>query len=194
MDKIKLTAICILASSFALSGCVARTYNLTRDRVDQELSVTSGNRGYIMGQPPAESGDRKTTRTIKVFEFELGPSNKTKTSCPAVTPLATSANEPKMVEETAPVEVFEETAVVTSVETTAPATEKYTVAKNDTLQKISMKFYGTTRKWMKIYEANKNTLKGPDKVYPGQVLEIPSAGKITETRSSEIIQTEENLK
>jgi nucleoid-associated protein YgaU len=60
--------------------------------------------------------------------------------------------------------------------------EKYKVQKGDTLQKISQKFYGTTKKWQKIYEANKDTLKGPDKLYPGRTINIPvdSAGKLKE--------------
>jgi nucleoid-associated protein YgaU len=51
--------------------------------------------------------------------------------------------------------------------------QKYTVQKGDTLQKISKKFYGTTKKWTKIYEANKDIIKGPNKIYPGQAINIP---------------------
>lgn len=51
--------------------------------------------------------------------------------------------------------------------------ETYTVEKGDTLQKISKKFYGTTRQWKKIYEANKELLKSPDTIRPGQTLNIP---------------------
>lgn len=51
--------------------------------------------------------------------------------------------------------------------------EKYTIQKGDTLQKISQKFYGTTKKWNKIFEANKDKLKAPNKIYPGQVIDIP---------------------
>jgi nucleoid-associated protein YgaU len=143
---------------------------LTRDRVDQELTSTSGNRGYIMGNPP-EPKARKATRTTRVFEFELGPSNKTKTSSPAATPLIT-----EIMEETV---TIQEIQPETQEEETGLSFEKYTVAKNDTLQKISNKFYGTTRKWMKIYEANKDVLRGPDKLYPGQVLKIPSVSKVS---------------
>ncbi len=49
----------------------------------------------------------------------------------------------------------------------------YKVAKGDTLQKISRKFYGTTKKWTLLYKANKAKLKSPEKVYPGQILVIP---------------------
>jgi nucleoid-associated protein YgaU len=47
------------------------------------------------------------------------------------------------------------------------------VQKDETLQKISHKFFGTTKKWTKIYELNKDTLKSPNKLYPGQVINIP---------------------
>jgi nucleoid-associated protein YgaU len=137
-----------------------------------------------MGQAP-EPKERKTTRTTRVFEVELGPTNKTKPSCPATTPLASSATEePAMMQEAQPMVQAEE----------ANATfEKYTVAKNDTLQKISMKFYGTTKRWMKIYEANKDVLRGPDKLYPGQVLNIPAGSKVN-TGSSKMLEPKENLK
>ncbi|MCM8797444.1 MAG: LysM peptidoglycan-binding domain-containing protein [Candidatus Omnitrophica bacterium] len=53
------------------------------------------------------------------------------------------------------------------------AFKNYTVQKNDTLQKISKKYYGTTKKWHQIYEANKDILKTPDRLYVGQILKIP---------------------
>ncbi|RJO64369.1 MAG: LysM peptidoglycan-binding domain-containing protein [Candidatus Omnitrophota bacterium] len=56
--------------------------------------------------------------------------------------------------------------------------QNYKVQKSDTLQKISLKFFGTTKKWQKIFEANKNTLKAPNKIYPGQTLVIPVEGPV----------------
>lgn len=53
----------------------------------------------------------------------------------------------------------------------------YQVRKGDTLQKISHKFYGTTKKWTLLYQANRNKLKDPDHVYPGQVLVIPEVSE-----------------
>ena len=44
----------------------------------------------------------------------------------------------------------------------------------DTPSKISKQFYGDANKWPRIYEANKDQLKDPDKIQPGQVLRIPS--------------------
>jgi len=180
MNRFKLAGICVLTSTLALSGCVARTYNLTRDRVDQELSSTSGNRGYITGQAP-EAQERRTTRTTRVFEVELGASSKTKAGCPANTPLATNSfEEPRMIPETQMNEEY-------------LGSEKYTIAKNDTLQKISKKFYGTTKRWMKLYEANKDVLSGPNKLYAGQVIIIPAGPKLS-AQSEKMQESKENLK
>ena len=49
----------------------------------------------------------------------------------------------------------------------------YVVQKGDTLQKISNKMYGTTKRWKEIYEANKAELKSPDHIKPGQEIVIP---------------------
>ena len=49
----------------------------------------------------------------------------------------------------------------------------HTVVKGDTLSAISLKYYGDANQYTKIFEANKSLLKDPDKIYPGQVLNIP---------------------
>ena len=57
----------------------------------------------------------------------------------------------------------------------APASEPrtYTVAEGDSLWKIAQHVYGKGGEWQKIYEANKDTIKNPDLIHPGQVLVIP---------------------
>ena len=49
----------------------------------------------------------------------------------------------------------------------------YVVAKGDSLSKIAQRAYGDGKKWPKIYEANKDVIKDPDLIYPGQSLRIP---------------------
>ena len=173
MKRFKLAGICVLTSTLALSGCVARTYNLTRDRIDQDISPSSGNRGYIKGTPPEEPTERKTTRTTRVVEVELGFAKKSPARFSSTTPLATSIEEP--------------------ADNANQDFEQYSVGKNDTLQKISKKFYNTTKKWPKIYEANKDILRTPDKLYPGQTLRIPKSNEL-KTESQGIVETKENLK
>jgi hypothetical protein len=49
----------------------------------------------------------------------------------------------------------------------------YTVQPGDTLGKISIKFYGTSRRYMDIYNANRDVLSSPSNVAVGQRLIIP---------------------
>jgi nucleoid-associated protein YgaU len=51
----------------------------------------------------------------------------------------------------------------------------YTVVAGDTLSKIAKREYGDASKWHQIYEANKDTIKNPDLIYPGQTFKIPGA-------------------
>ncbi len=59
---------------------------------------------------------------------------------------------------------------------TAPAatSRTYTVVGGDSLSKIAKREYGDASKWRAIFEANRNTIKNPDMIHPGQVLTIPS--------------------
>lgn len=174
-----------LSLVFVLSGCVVRSYPITRERVDQDLAA--GNRGYLQGQVPSEGvKERKTTRTTQVVEVELHSPIKfermPKTKIAEKTEDKTAwGNRGYITESTIP-EIAEPTP--------APGVskafrEKYTIQKGDTLQKISQKFYGTTKKWNKIFEANKDKLKAPNKIYPGQVIEVPVES---------LKETSENLK
>ena len=57
---------------------------------------------------------------------------------------------------------------------TPPATHKtYTVKSGDTLSKISKEHYGDSNEYMRIFYANQDKLKDPDKIQVGQVLSIP---------------------
>jgi len=77
MKQKKLFYFLALTSALVLSGCVARTYPLTRERVDQDLST--GNRGFLMGKAQTEGATpRKDTRTVRVFEFEFGKTYQAK--------------------------------------------------------------------------------------------------------------------
>ena len=56
----------------------------------------------------------------------------------------------------------------------AEASRYYTVVKGDTLSAIAKSQYGNANDYPKIFEANKPMLTSPDKIYPGQVLRIPT--------------------
>ena len=54
-----------------------------------------------------------------------------------------------------------------------PGGGTYTVVSGDCLWKIAKKFYGNGAQYTKIYNANKDKIKNPNLIYPGQVLVIP---------------------
>jgi nucleoid-associated protein YgaU len=57
----------------------------------------------------------------------------------------------------------------------APTAQEYVVKAGDTLSQISKQFYGSANDYMKIFNANKDKLKDPDKIQVGQKLTIPAA-------------------
>lgn len=71
---------------------------------------------------------------------------------------------------------FAEAVQDTPIRTETPMTgndRTYIVQPGDTLSKISIKFYGTSRRYMDIYDANRDTLSSPANIAVGQELIIP---------------------
>lgn len=56
----------------------------------------------------------------------------------------------------------------------SPLNKTYKVVKGDCLWSIAKKQYGDGSKYTKIYNANKDKIKSPNLIYPGQVLTIPA--------------------
>ena len=50
----------------------------------------------------------------------------------------------------------------------------YTVESGDTLSHIAKAHYGKAGKWRAIFEANRDQIDDPDRIFPGQVLKIPA--------------------
>jgi LysM repeat protein len=55
----------------------------------------------------------------------------------------------------------------------APQGQTYTVKSGDTLSKISRQFYGDASEYMRIFYANRDKLRDPDRIQVGQQLIIP---------------------
>lgn len=51
--------------------------------------------------------------------------------------------------------------------------EFYEIKSGDTLSKIAKEFYGNAGKYPVIFEANREVIKDPDRIYPGQMIRIP---------------------
>ena len=62
-----------------------------------------------------------------------------------------------------------------------PATESeknvafYEIQKGDTLSAIARNHYGDANKYHQIFEANREVIKDPDRIFPGQKIRIPAA-------------------
>lgn len=196
----KPTIYYLLLTTLILSGCVMRVTPREVDRVDQELK---GNRGMVRGREAViKEVERKRTKTIYDVEIEFGPSadsrrdvytegNKgyitksripekgakpIKKKKPARTPqILVPLETPQVVfqKPTGPEEKYAKEKGGETLREGEVAQRIYVVKKGDTLQKISNKMYGTTRRWKEIYEANKDILESPDLLKPGQKLVIP---------------------
>ena len=58
---------------------------------------------------------------------------------------------------------------------TTGQSQTYEVVAGDSLSKIAKHHYGDANKWHRIYEANRDQIKNPDLIHPGQKLTIPGA-------------------
>lgn len=183
--------------ALVLSGCITRVTPYEVDRVDQELK---GNRGIVSGKtydfPEAE---RKKTKTMYNIEIELSSRKGDKRSGEEIKGNRGYVNKKEVAKETiAPLKkgskrlwgtgkMMTPQVVYHKPDTAQKKYKKeegkgtlirkeirtYIVQKGDTLQKISEEMYGTTKKWKKIFEANKDILGDPDQIRVGQKLIIP---------------------
>ncbi len=133
----------------------------TRDVEKEDAKSEVGNRGYVRlekineTQYPAAKEQKKTIRL-------KGPGIG---GAPQVVYQSPAAVDKKYQKEKGAGTIVEKEV--------SGGPKTYVVQKGDTLQKISDKIYGTTKQWKTIYEANKDTLKSPDLIKPGQELVIP---------------------
>jgi len=54
------------------------------------------------------------------------------------------------------------------------AGKTYTVVAGDSLSKIAKREYGDGNAWKQIFDANRDIIKDPDLIHPGQTLKIPA--------------------
>ncbi len=165
------------------AGCSkVKFYAVDRPRVDQ---ATMGNAGYVSGEKVSDtSQEGRPTRRIYVFEVDR-KKNEEAVSVTKTTEAASQAapvTEEKQGTENPPKQGLslpyigddepsaDQSAAEASVDVSGTY---YTVVKDDTLQKISKKVYGSYSKWTKIYDANKDKIKNPNFVKPGIDILIP---------------------
>lgn len=156
---------------FVSSGCLVRSYTVVKERPDQEIT---GNQGYLLGGPKEKKEREIKTRKTYVLEVELGKHAK-------VGKKSAAGDIVKEGDISSQAVIYEGSKAEGEMGAGLPekqSVEKvktYIVQKDDTLEKIAAKpeVYGNKKKWYRIYKANEDKLKSPNKIYPGQVLKIP---------------------
>lgn len=61
------------------------------------------------------------------------------------------------------------------VQAAEPEPQFYTIVSGDTLSKLSAKFLGDAKRYNEIFEANREVILDPNKIFVGQVIRIPTA-------------------
>jgi phage tail protein X len=51
--------------------------------------------------------------------------------------------------------------------------EYYVIERGDTLSHIAKRYYGNASKWPRLFEANREVIQDPDKIFPGQKIRVP---------------------
>jgi nucleoid-associated protein YgaU len=184
---VKYLSLVVLVAFAAGCGVKAQTYVMTKERTDVE---GTGNGGCISGNCNYVAPEKKTR---KVYVLEMSkpvPESEVRKIEQEVSKQTTeirTESAPSYNDHTTTVETTQRRIVIPPIDdepaavTTTVVKEEgpseavlYTVAKDDTLQKIAKKFYNSYGKWVRIYDANKEKIKNPNFVRPGTVLTIPA--------------------
>lgn len=180
---------------FVLSGCLRRVEVVTRERLDQEIT---GNRGVVQGPVPTAPSTASPTRDYVEWDIEIptteiglqvpewrrewhdkelwgnrgymtgGPAKKRPSPSGKAMPAGEVEKQTGFFGKP-----FSREEAETRKSPAVPSHATYTVKKGDTLGEISSKVYGTSKGWKRIYEANTDILKDPNRLSTGQTLRIP---------------------
>ena len=158
-----------IAGTIFVAGCRTATRVTEVPRVDLELS--QGNRGYLIGTPP-EAASLKTTRQMIETTMEVPSFYRPRRT-----------GQPVGIEGLAPPEMEMGPEGETSTSQAPVRYDTYVVQKGDSLWSIAAKpqVYGKATQWRRIFDANRDVLKSPDRVRPGITLKIPRDGGTSAT-------------
>lgn len=170
-----LKNLMLMVLSVFAAGCgyQAHTYVMEKPRIGYDQV---GNGGCVMGKCPAPAEPLEKTRRVYVLELTKPVPESEVQNIESQAISAVTERVPAPSSTPASVEPASE-SIAPSAAPAGPSNfgeQTYTVVKDDTLQKISKKFYDTYSKWYKIYKANKGKIKNPNFLKPGTVLTIPA--------------------
>jgi nucleoid-associated protein YgaU len=108
------------------------------------------------------SGECDCARTKRVATLTAGNNQGVK-----------SVNDDGLTVKAAPAAAPAEAAAPAAAAEADEPGEYYTIKSGDTLSGIAKKHLGNAMAYKKIFEANREVIKDPDKIYPGQKIFIP---------------------
>lgn len=152
-NRFKFIKICALAA-FSILAAINIPY-LLKDEESHSTPLLIPHQEYIAAaEAPAE-----TQPPVISSEPEQ----------PIETPAKTEiveTEEPKEIDETPP-------PIPQPPEPIEKPLRKHVIAKGETLSTISKKYYGTVKRWVEIYEKNRDVIKDKNNIKPGTVIVIP---------------------
>ncbi|MFT5169736.1 MAG: LysM repeat protein [Candidatus Omnitrophota bacterium] len=162
-----------------------RHYLQDKKRVDLNMI---GNAGYLAGRPDVVPGPIKDTRKIYVVEVTRNLNDGIEQEwLGSDTEVQTVVVGDRVYSQTTTTKVIDDSPDINipkfeddddwgfEEEELNEVTEyvDYVVEKDDTLQKISKKFYNSYSKWTAIYDANRDVITDANFVKPGITIKIP---------------------
>lgn len=111
-----------------------------------------------------------TINMIRIATPAIAPA-ATATAAPAATEMAAASAPAAAGETTRPPAWADRTPG--QAEASAPTMRLHEVVKGENLSAIAKRYYGKSSRYPEIFEANKDLLKDPDHILPGQKLRIP---------------------
>ncbi|HHB94822.1 MAG TPA: LysM peptidoglycan-binding domain-containing protein [Campylobacterales bacterium] len=145
----------------SLSGSEVDSLSTVSDNVDDAITEKDSSK-------KASSNEKPNTYNKVVLD------DKTEKSSDELSKLSDEISSAIDTEESASKDNTDYTQAITKEVKTRTKEMRYvTVKRGDTLGKIAKKVYGNVMYYKKIYEANPDILRRPDRIYIGQRLRVP---------------------
>jgi nucleoid-associated protein YgaU len=151
-----------------INELIEETRTIIAEKIITEEVPSSGE---LVEETPVEPSKDNVTLEGKWEGIETA-SIEPEETFPGMSIAEVITEEPEIAEQISP-EVEETIAVLETKQEDASVKVIHKVISNDSLFKISRKYYGDEAKWHKIYEANIDNMSGPNALYIGQELLIP---------------------
>ena len=136
---------------------------------DTDMAVEAADAGDAVSEMVAKPGIAPETDALATAEVATGSEAAPETDALAT---AEAGTEPEAAPET-------DAPVTTEAAPTPPRVQLVTVQPGYTLWGIARRNYGAGILYVRVYEANRDQIRDPDLIYPGQIFTVP-VGEVAE--------------